>query len=521
MNRSKLLILCISILSLIGCNKSDEGKYEITVENSAVSVAGNELNTSIKYSVSPSAKTSVTAAVDKDWLQVAGVTASEINLVVSANNSGSERLALLTLSMKGAKDVFCQVVQMAAGQGAEIIPESKLVYAKASESDVRLNFNVPTGYTAMPKVTVPDDCVWAHVTEVAMDHATVHVDANEDKERAVELTISSAAVSSDAKVVLVQEAFLAKSTIRIPSAVMTVDCKAQSFESTYSVSGESAGQCVKAELLEQVPWFRVVEVTSSKISFQVDANAAEENRSAEVKLSLDDARAVYLTIVQKADKPFDINVKNVTSASATVSFRPKDETVTYAYSVETKALFEKYGSAAYIQAYLESLLEMAEENGVGLKDLLASGTKTVTVDKLKDDTEYYALAFDLDADGKTTGKVTILEFKTPKATPSENKFSFQVSAEGVVSVKTANDDPYIFDVWDIDSWNEFATPQALAERFVEYMKGFDGALETYTHRGNYTEDYKDYLTPGKNVAFAFGYKDGITTDVYFYTFDWE
>ena len=289
----------------------------------------------------------------------------------------------------------------------------------------------------------------------------------------------------------------------------------------YTVSGASAGQSVEAELVEQAPWIRITGTTSSRISIELDENASESNRSAEIKLSLPDARPVVLSVIQKADSPFDINVKNVTSASATVTFVPKSSDMTYAFSVEPKALFENLGSEGYIEAYLESLLEMAGENGVGLKDLLASGSRTVTLDNLKDNTEYYALAFDLDANGKSSGKVTILEFKTPKATPSENRFSFQVSAGGVVTVKTTNDDPYIFDVWDIDSWNEFATPQALAERFIEYMKNFEGAIETYTHRGDYSEDYLQYLTPGKNVAFAFGYKDGITTDIYYYIFDWK
>lgn len=521
MSNSRLLILLISLLSLIGCNKAGEEKCEIKLTESAISIPGSEGQVSVPYTLTPSSSDAVVeASVDAGWLSVAGVTSSEVILVVSANNYVSSRTAMLTLSKKGASDVVCHIVQNPNDGSLGIFPESKLVYVEPGESDITLNFEIKAAsvfYQVMPGAQVSAD--WLQVTRVTMSSVLLHVNANAYDERAAEVSISFMGLDP-AKVVIVQNPVLVKSSIRLPSAVVTEDFTAHSFEVPYSVSGASAGQPVVAETVGQAPWLHITGVSSSKISFGLDENATEANRSAEVMLSLPDARPVVLSVIQKADGPFDISVRNVTSAGATVTFAPKSSSMTYAYSVEPKALFEKYGSDAYIEAYLESLIEMAEENGVGLKDLLTSGTKTITIDDLKDGTDYYALAFDLDADGKSSGKVTILEFSTPKATPSENKFSFQVSETGVVSVKTANDDPYIFDVWDISSWEDFETPLALAERFVEYMKGFEGALQTYTHRGDYSEDYKQYLTPGKNVAFAFGYKDGITTDVYYYVFDW-
>lgn len=518
----RVFILLISIFSVIACTR-DDGKFEISVDKTVYTVSAEEGTVSIAYSVpGTSSHPLATAEIEEgaDWLKAAAVTESSVQLLVQPNTSASDRMASVSLSIKGGKAAVCRIIQQ-AGAEPVIKPESTLVYLDSDETDCTLGYTISGAEAgAQVKVEVDPESPWLKATEVTPSSVKFHAGRNEGEERAASVLLSLDG-SNKVQVVFVQSTFKATSVIKLKSASVTEPCEAHQMHVPYSITGEMAGKMVDAKMAEAVQWARIKSINTAAITFELEANTAKNSRSADVILSCKGAHDVRLTVVQNGDNPFNITVTEVSQASATASFQPKDPSMTYAYSVEKKALYEQYGREGYLSAYIATLAERAEESGVAFKDMLAQGRTDVKVDKLKDGTEYYALAFDLDGDGRTSGEVTILEFKTPKAIPSDNQISFEVTTGGNVKVKTTNNDPYIFDVWDYESWAEMPSPMDLAEKFVEYMKGYDGALETYTHRGDYAEDYREWLTPGKNVAFAFGYKDGITTDVFFFVFDWN
>lgn len=517
----RVFILLVSIFSVISCTR-DDGKFEISVDKTVYAVGAGEASVSIAYTVPGTSSHPLASAEiekDADWLKTAAITESTVQLLVQANATEADRTAAVTLSVKGGKAVVCRIIQQAGGEPV-IKPETTLVYIDSEEGNYTLPYTV-SGAKAGSKVDVQIDAesTWLKATEVTASEVKFHATANRGAERAASVKLSLD--GSQVQVVFVQNTFKATSVIKLQSTSISEPCEAHQMQVPYKITGEMAGKIATVDMAESVDWLKIKTVTASAITFTIEANTQKTSRSADAILSCRGAREVRLTVVQNGDNPFRITVSDVSQIAAKASFEPRNPAMTYAYSIEKKSLFEKYGSAGYIARYIESLEEMAEESGVAFKDLLAQGKTDVSVDNLKDGTDYYALAFDLAADKSSSGEVTILEFKTPKAIPSDNQISFEVSANGVVKVKTTNNDPYIFDVWDYASWKEMPTPMDLAEKFVEYMKGYEGAIEMYSHRGEYVEDYAEWLTPGKNVAFAFGYKDGITTDVFFFIFDWK
>lgn len=320
---------------------------------------------------------------------------------------------------------------------------------------------------------------------------------------------------------IVQIPYLYDSQIILSATSQTVEAAATEFKLRCSITGEGAGQMPEVEIPDENSWIQLKKIGSGAAEFSLQPNSEKISRSVKLRFTYPGAKDAYFTLVQAADLLFFISVSDITPSRATLNFKPKDKKMTYAYSVETKETFDGMGNVAYIKAYAEALYKLADENHVTFGSLLASGdVLNKKIENLIDGTDYYALAFDINSEGWSSGEVTLHAFKTPKATPSDNKISFEVMKDGTVKVKTTNSDPYIFDVWDIDSWSEFATPMDQAKRFVEYMKGFEGAIDTYTHRGDYSENYSQWLTKGKNVAFAFGYNEGITTEVFFLEFDW-
>lgn len=427
----KTFILLISVLSVFGCSKSEDGKSDVVLERDLYNVGPDCKSVTVPYQLEPQGKLLPDVEIDQmasSWVSVEDVTAKQIVFSLIENETDSDRIARVALR---------------CGSGARRVLR------------------------------------------------------------------------------IVQLPYLFDSQIVLSATGQTVEAAATELKLRCSITGEGAGHMPDVEIPDGNSWIEVKKIGSGVAEFILQPNKEKISRSVKLRFSYQGAKDAYFTLVQAGDLPFFISVSDITPSRATLNFKPKDKSMTYAYSVETKELFDRMGNVEYIKAYAEALYKLADESQVSFESLLASGdVLNKKIENLVDGTDYYALAFDLNSQGWSSGEVTLQAFKTPKATPSLNKISFEVLKDGTVKVKTTNSDPYIFDVWDIASWSEFATPMDQAKRFVEYMKGFEGAIDTYTHRGDYSENYTQWLTKGKNVAFAFGYNEGITTEVFFFEFDW-
>ena len=279
-----------------------------------------------------------------------------------------------------------------------------------------------------------------------------------------------------------------------------------------------------------------VDVGDSSIFLDIEPNPSEDARTATLSFGVNGSDAVFVLVVQKGKTPepvneemFSIDVADITTNSATVSIAPAGgHNKTYLYGVIDKKSYELYGSQVYIEACIKQIDWFIEQSGntATISDFLLRNSTVNPASLLNDDTEYNAVAFDLDVNKKYSGNKTLKEFKTNKAAQSSNKFKLQMNGS-VLSVTTTNNDTYICDVLTKESWNEFDSPREAAQMFVSTMKSH-GYLGMYIVSGPHSEDFaKSTLDhSGNYVAYAFGYSDdsktgGITTEIEYIEFSYK
>lgn len=112
----KTIVAMVLTIVTISCEK-DNGKSSI---DSEINVVGKKLLTvpseasvvEVKYSVTGDGAGQAVAAVsDKDWVTLDPGAQGTVSVSVAANLSSEDREAVITLSLKGAKDAFVTVLQ--------------------------------------------------------------------------------------------------------------------------------------------------------------------------------------------------------------------------------------------------------------------------------------------------------------------------------------------------------------------------------------------------------------------------
>lgn len=325
------------------------------------------------------------------------------------------------------------------------------------------------------------------------------------------------------------------SKIIIGTKSINADAEGGRYDFGYKIEGSNDGSIYTDY---DCDWI-TVDIGDSSIFLDIDPNPSEDARTATLSFGVKGSDAVFVLVVQKGKTPepvneemFSIDVADITTNSASVSIAPVGgHNKTYLYSVVDKKSYELYGSQAYIEACIEQidyLIELSVKYDPVPRtfgDFLLRNASVNPASSLNDDTEYYAVAFDLDVNKKYSGSITLKEFKTNKAAQSSNKFKLQMQGS-ILSVATTNNDPYICDVLTKESWSEFDTPREVAQMFVSTMKSY-GFLSMYIVSGSHSEDFASTLDhSGDYVAYAFGYSDdsqtgGITTEIEYIEFSYK
>lgn len=324
--------------------------------------------------------------------------------------------------------------------------------------------------------------------------------------------------------------------IIIGTKSINADAEGGKYDFGYKIEGSYDGSSIYTDY--DCDWI-TVDIGDSSIFLDIDPNPSEDARTATLSFGVNGSDVVFVLVVQKGKTPepvneemFSIDVADITTNSASVSIAPVDgHNKTYLYSVVDKKSYELYGSQAYIEACIEQidyLIELSVKYDPVPRtfgDFLLRNASVNPASSLNDDTEYYAVAFDLDVNKKYSGSITLKEFKTNKAAQSSNKFKLQMQGS-ILSVATTNNDPYICDVLTKESWSEFDTPREVAQMFVSTMKSY-GFLSMYIVSGSHSEDFASTLNhSGDYVAYAFGYSDdsqtgGITTEIEYIEFSYK
>lgn len=321
--------------------------------------------------------------------------------------------------------------------------------------------------------------------------------------------------------------------ITVSESLVTVPAAGGGKTIGYTLAGAPEGSVVA--VTSDMPWVEVSEVTGGEAVLTIQENTAGEDRTATVTFSYDNAKDAYTVIIQAAAKKeethFTINVSNVTTVGADINVVP-DSQISWLYGIVAKSEYEALGAKGYIDARLKQIDDMIKiYPGISIENFLAIGQMSATANTLNDDSEYYATAFDLTKDGKSSGVVALKEFRTKAAARSSNRITVKMNGTVLNCTPSASSDTYMCDVVKKSIWDQYASPKDIAQDYVLIMKS-QGYLEASLRKGAYSEDQSDYLVRGEEyVAYAFGYRyisggtagsvadgSGITTDVFSYSF---
>ena len=216
---------------------------------------------------------------------------------------------------------------------------------------------------------------------------------------------------------------------------------------------------------------------------------------------------------------FTIQLSNITSTSVKMAVTPSNDTDTYFFDVVEKRVMGHYATPeAFVADYISQLKAIYEQYEMTLGDALSQGPDSWEYQEgnLDPDTDYYAFAFGVTAEGVITSEVAMESFKTLEATPagpSDNVLSLSVSrvtATGaLVSVTPSNNDTYYFDVIEKSAIDEFGAPIDFALDYIVKLKNTCEAngytLADILSSGADSFSYDGYLSPNTEYyAYAFG-----------------
>jgi hypothetical protein len=186
---------------------------------------------------------------------------------------------------------------------------------------------------------------------------------------------------------------------------------------------------------------------------------------------------------------FTIQLSDITASTVKMAVTPSNDTDTYFFDVVETSVLSHYSSPkAFVTDYISQLKAIYEEYGISLSDVLSQGPDSWEYEEgqLESNTDYYAFAFGVTAEGVVSSEVTMESFKTLEQAPSgpsDNELSVSVSrvtATGaLVSVTPSNNDTYYFATKLFDEVNHRLSGSACCYKIVydqNLLTRFDGIL---------------------------------------------
>ena len=216
---------------------------------------------------------------------------------------------------------------------------------------------------------------------------------------------------------------------------------------------------------------------------------------------------------------FTIQLSNISSTSVKMEVTPSNNTDTYFFDVVEKSVLNHYSSPeVFVADYISQLKAIYEEHGIALGDILSQGPDSweYPEGQLNPNTEHYAFAFGVTAEGVITSEVAMESFKTLEPTPagpSDNVLSVsvtRVTATGAhVNVTPSNNDTYYFDVIEKSAIDEYGSPLDFALDYIVKLKNtceaYGYTLADALSSGSDDMSYDGLLSPNTEYyAFAFG-----------------
>lgn len=239
---------------------------------------------------------------------------------------------------------------------------------------------------------------------------------------------------------------------------LTAPCEGKSFTITYSITTED-----RPYVDSNADWARVVSSDSTTAKITVEPNEGEA-RTAEICISYGDADPLIFVISQEAKPPFSERLK-ITVEPECDSFKVilenhEGEELWYYYMAVTKAYYDEHIAADPSAWVIENARQKYDawlnyymtwggtpQSFAEYYLLTNASREESTFQQFNDgsevtsDTEYVALAYDLDPEGNCNGNYSICIFKTKPLPPVE---TIDVTFDLEISYRPEEDQRYPF-----------------------------------------------------------------------------
>lgn len=239
---------------------------------------------------------------------------------------------------------------------------------------------------------------------------------------------------------------------------LTASYEGENYTITYAITTDD-----RPYVDSNADWVRIVSSDNTKARITVEPNEGE-TRTAEVRISYGNAEPLVFTITQEAMPPFSERLKvsvepDCESFTVTVE-NLEGEDLWYYYMAVTKAYYDEFiapDPAAWVienarqkyDAWLNYYMTWSS-NPLSFTEyyLLTNESQSKnTFQQFNDgsevtpDTEYVALAYDLDPEGNCNGNYSICSFRTNPLPPVE---TIDVTFDLVISYRPEEDSRYPF-----------------------------------------------------------------------------
>ena len=220
---------------------------------------------------------------------------------------------------------------------------------------------------------------------------------------------------------------------------------------------------------------------------------------------------------------FTIDITDVTMGGATVNVTPSSD-ATYFFDIAEKAKVDSFATPLeYAADNINDLKMLIELFGIPLSEFLSTGNDGAILESLNPDTEYYAYAFGLTAEGEITSEVCLKEFKTLPDTSGPSNTTFVLDILNIwvdgatVSITPSNKNTYYANIVERSVYDQYESDEAFMNAKIAEVKAAKEAQgSTFAKAlvsGNTKYSYAGLLTPGTEYyIYAFGAsKEGVAT----------
>ena len=313
-------------------------------------------------------------------------------------------------------------------------------------------------------------------------------------------------------------------TVEVRTSVF-VDGNSASHSIPVTVTNPVAGQVLKATTSTE--WILNLKATNEGITFDVADNLGDE-RSGSITVSYNSKEIATINVSQVAFafEDFVIEIKDIKSTSAVVKFAPRGYKNNYFFEVFSKSAVDKYlaldtskpGQMGWGDALYQSDLAYIKETvhtGMSFSDHLKGMTNMYKVttsgeatemkfSKLSLGTEYYAIVYGMDIEGKRTTPVAMRLFSTSSVV--EASLSFDGNATNIgQNTATINITPNdlsatYYWTWADDATFKQVTLQEIQSQFIDdIVKAVamsDYTMDDFLYKGKVSEKVEEDLSMG-------------------------